>query len=66
MDASLPLSLASSSLPAGITEAGFPWLSLIVLLPATAALVMPLLPGDGSDPRLPAPWPWGCSGWIWP
>ncbi|MEB3276149.1 MAG: NAD(P)H-quinone oxidoreductase subunit 4 [Cyanobacteriota bacterium] len=33
--------------------ASFPWLSLIVLLPTAAALVMPLLPGDGSDPRLP-------------
>jgi NAD(P)H-quinone oxidoreductase subunit 4 len=54
MDASLPLSLASSSLPVGLTgSTAFPWLSLIVLLPATAALVMPLLPGDGSDPRLP-------------
>ncbi|MFO8239058.1 MAG: proton-conducting transporter membrane subunit, partial [Prochlorococcaceae cyanobacterium] len=31
----------------------FPWLSLIVLLPAAVALLMPLLPGDGSDPRLP-------------
>jgi NAD(P)H-quinone oxidoreductase subunit 4 len=44
MDASLPVSVAS---------APFPWLSLIVLLPAAAALLMPLLPGDGSDPRLP-------------
>ena len=33
--------------------ASFPWLTLIVLLPTAAALVMPLLPGDGSDPRLP-------------
>ena len=33
--------------------ASFPWLSLIVLLPSAAALLMPLLPGDGSDPRLP-------------
>ena len=40
MDASLP-------------SQAFPWLSLIVLLPAAVALVMPLLPGDGSDPRLP-------------
>jgi NAD(P)H-quinone oxidoreductase subunit 4 len=45
MDASLPLPVASS--------AAFPWLSLIVLLPAAAALVMPLLPGDPSDPKLP-------------
>ena len=42
MDANLPVAAAS-----------FPWLSLIVLLPMAAALVMPLLPGDGSDPRLP-------------
>ncbi|MEB3333155.1 MAG: NAD(P)H-quinone oxidoreductase subunit 4 [Synechococcaceae cyanobacterium] len=42
MDAFLPTSAAS-----------FPWLSLIVLLPAAAALLMPLLPGDGSDPTLP-------------
>ena len=31
----------------------FPWLTLIVLLPAAAALAMPLLPGDPSDPRPP-------------
>ncbi len=31
----------------------FPWLTLIVLLPAAAALAMPLLPGDPSDPKLP-------------
>ena len=42
MDANLPLQAAS-----------FPWLSLIVLLPAAGALVMPLLPGDGSDPKGP-------------
>ena len=42
MDANLPLQTAS-----------FPWLSLIVLLPAAAALLMPLLPGDGSDPKGP-------------
>ncbi len=42
MDAVVPAAAAS-----------FPWLSLIVLLPIAAALVMPLLPGDGSDPRLP-------------
>ncbi|MEI6031413.1 MAG: NAD(P)H-quinone oxidoreductase subunit 4 [Synechococcaceae cyanobacterium ELA739] len=47
MDATLPLS-AASSLPAV-----FPWLSLIVLLPAAAALIMPLLPGDPDDPSLP-------------
>ena len=42
MDANLPLSAAS--------DAGFPWLSLIVLLPAAAALVMPLLPGEDQNP----------------
>ncbi|MFM7170824.1 MAG: NAD(P)H-quinone oxidoreductase subunit 4 [Cyanobium sp.] len=31
----------------------FPWLTLIVLVPAAAALVMPVLPGDPFDPRLP-------------
>ncbi len=51
MDANLPLLVAS--LPPDPTALSFPWLSLIVLLPAAAALVMPLLPGDGSDPRLP-------------
>jgi len=50
MDATFPPSVAS--LASG--EAGaFPWLSLIVLLPAAAALLMPLLPGDNNDPRLP-------------
>ncbi|MEB3308398.1 MAG: NAD(P)H-quinone oxidoreductase subunit 4 [Cyanobacteriota bacterium] len=43
MDAILSLSAASP----------FPWLSLIALLPATSALLMPLLPGDGNDPRIP-------------
>ncbi|MCP9809995.1 NAD(P)H-quinone oxidoreductase subunit 4 [Cyanobium sp. HWJ4-Hawea] len=42
MDANLPIQTAS-----------FPWLSLIVLLPAAAALAMPLLPGDGTDPKWP-------------
>ncbi|CAK6695688.1 NAD(P)H-quinone oxidoreductase subunit 4 [Synechococcus sp. CCY9201] len=51
MDANLFLLVASS--PSVFDSASFPWLSLIVLLPAAAALVMPLLPGDGSDPRLP-------------
>ncbi|MCT0226194.1 NAD(P)H-quinone oxidoreductase subunit 4 [Synechococcus sp. CS-1328] len=51
MDANLFLLVASS--PPVFDSATFPWLSLIVLLPAAAALVMPLLPGDGSDPRLP-------------
>ena len=44
MDAILPVPDASSA---------FPWLSLITLLPAAFSLVMPLLPGDGSDPRWP-------------
>jgi len=48
MDANLPLLAASIPSPTA-----FPWLSAIVLLPAAVALVMPLLPGDGSDPRLP-------------
>ncbi len=47
MDANLPLT-AASSLPTA-----FPWLSLIALLPAAAALLLPLLPGDGNDPRAP-------------
>jgi len=42
MDAELPLLAAS--------EASFPWLSLIVLLPAVGAMLMPLLPGDESQP----------------
>ena len=42
MDAELPLLAAS--------EASFPWLSLIVLLPAVGAMLMPLLPGDESKP----------------
>ena len=46
MDVNLPL-IATS-------DATFPWLSLIILLPAAAALVMPLLPGDESNP---SPWP---------
>ncbi|MEI8251768.1 MAG: NAD(P)H-quinone oxidoreductase subunit 4 [Synechococcus sp. ELA057] len=34
--------------------ASFPWLSLVALLPAAGALLMPLMPaGDGSDPRAP-------------
>jgi len=47
MDAPLLLS-ATSRLT---TE--FPWLSLIALLPAAGALLLPLLPGDGTDPRGP-------------
>jgi NAD(P)H-quinone oxidoreductase subunit 4 len=50
MDAFLPLlATAGPALP----TTDFPWLTLIVLLPAAGALLMPLLPGDGSDPRLP-------------
>ncbi len=48
MDANLPLSAASS-----LSGAAFPWLSLIALLPAAGALLMPFLPGDGTDPRGP-------------
>ena len=42
MDANLPLTAAS--------QTAFPWLSLIVLLPAAMALLMPLLPGDDTEP----------------
>ncbi|MCP9915400.1 NAD(P)H-quinone oxidoreductase subunit 4 [Cyanobium sp. ATX 6F1] len=48
MDANLPLSAASS-----LSGEAFPWLSLIALLPAAGALLMPFLPGDGTDPRGP-------------
>ena len=41
MDANLPLTAAS--------QASFPWLSLIVLLPAMGALLMPLLPGNETS-----------------
>ena len=34
-------------------DGAFPWLSLIVLLPAAAALLMPVLPGNPADPRTP-------------
>ncbi len=53
MDATLPLLAASTLPPATAGSAAFPWLSLIVLLPAAAALLMPLLPGDSNDPKLP-------------
>ncbi|MCU0529369.1 MAG: NAD(P)H-quinone oxidoreductase subunit 4 [Cyanobium sp. Prado107] len=55
MDATLPLLVASTPFQTGTSPVApaFPWLSLIVLLPAAVALLMPLLPGDGSDPRLP-------------
>ncbi|MFN9243971.1 MAG: NADH-quinone oxidoreductase subunit M [Cyanobacteriota bacterium] len=49
MDGALPL-LATS---ATTVHPDFPWLSLIVLLPAAAALLIPLLPGDPADPRPP-------------
>ncbi len=46
MDANLPLSVAS--------QASFPWLSLIVLLPAVGALAMPLIPEkEARTPDLP-------------
>lgn len=46
MDADLPMLAAST--------AHFPWLSLIVLLPAAAALIMPLLPANEErNPELP-------------
>ena len=42
----MPLTAAS--------QASFPWLSLIVLLPAAGSLVIPLLPGEeDSDSNLP-------------
>ena len=46
MDADLPMLAASTT--------DFPWLSLIVLLPAAAALIMPLLPANEErNPELP-------------
>jgi NAD(P)H-quinone oxidoreductase subunit 4 len=53
MDANLPFLLASTPALPGPSGTTFPWLSLIVLLPAAVALVMPLLPGDGNDPKWP-------------
>jgi NAD(P)H-quinone oxidoreductase subunit 4 len=55
MDVNLPHLVASlaSALPSVDGSGAFPWLSLIVLLPAAASLLMPLLPGDGNDPLLP-------------
>jgi NAD(P)H-quinone oxidoreductase subunit 4 len=50
MDATFPPPGASLASAGGDS---FPWLSLIVLLPAAAALLLPLLPGDSNDPRLP-------------
>ena len=40
MDANLPMTIES--------QTAFPWLSLIVLLPAVGALIMPLLPTQES------------------
>jgi len=53
-----PLFLLLQASPPAIDSAGqaaaFPWLTLLALLPAAGALVMPLLPaGDGDDPRAP-------------
>jgi len=47
MDAALPDLVSTAG------SGSFPWLTLIVLLPSAAALLMPLLPGDSDDPRLP-------------
>jgi NAD(P)H-quinone oxidoreductase subunit 4 len=47
------LATMGADLPADLASSPFPWLSLIVLLPALMSLAIPLLPGDGSDPRLP-------------
>ena len=48
MDANLPAMAASS-----LSPNAFPWLSLITLLPAAVAPLLMLLPGDGTDPKLP-------------
>jgi NAD(P)H-quinone oxidoreductase subunit 4 len=65
MDATLPLLAASttlsssafgdSALAQGLLTApnGFPWLSLIALLPVAVAPLLMVLPGDGTDPKLP-------------
>ena len=37
-----------------MASSAFPWLSLIVLLPAFGALLMPLMPGDDKRPTA---WP---------
>jgi NAD(P)H-quinone oxidoreductase subunit 4 len=61
----MPLLAASSALSssafgdAAVAEgllagpASFPWLSLITLLPVAVAPLLMLLPGDGTDPKLP-------------
>ena len=65
MDALMPLLAASSALSssafgdAAVAEGllagsvNFPWLSLITLLPIAVAPLLMLLPGDGTDPKLP-------------
>jgi len=64
MDANLPLMAASSALSSSFGDSAlsegllsspttFPWLSLIALLPAVVAPLVMLLPGDGTDPKLP-------------
>ena len=44
-----------SALSEGLLQAptAFPWLSLITLLPVAIAPLVMLLPGDGTDPKLP-------------
>ena len=44
MDANLPMTIES--------QTAFPWLSLIVLLPAVGALIMPLLPKQENKQSL--------------
>jgi len=56
MDANLLLMAASTISASGSTlepSSAFPWLSLITLLPAVVAPLVMLLPGDGTDPKLP-------------
>jgi NAD(P)H-quinone oxidoreductase subunit 4 len=65
MDAILPIMAASTGLSSSafgdadlaaglLTASGnFPWLSLITLLPVAVAPLLMLLPGDGTDPKLP-------------
>ena len=65
MDAILPILAASIGLSSSafgdaaladglLTASGsFPWLSLITLLPVAVAPLLMLLPGDGTDPKLP-------------
>ena len=53
MDANLLLMAASTASLDSLSSAAFPWLSLITLLPAVVAPFLMLLPGDGTDPKLP-------------